>query len=512
MGFFAHGEGLLSETIDGAPMVTTANEPIIIIDDDTSIRKTLTLHFECQGYVVHQRHTGAEGLALIEELESGIIILDIRLPDANGLDILENIYRKKGRFYSIIVTAYPDMESTVRAVQNGVGEYIYKPIDIKEIDAAVVKGNQFLNNDDAGDASMIPIPLPSSPKPQFIGKSPVMKEIFKTVGMVSMSRTTVHIMGESGTGKELIARAIHQSSSDASEPFISINCSAIVDTLLESELFGHEKGAFTGAVTRKEGKFALAKNGVIFLDEIGEMDINLQAKLLRVLQEREFELVGGKETFRSNCRVISATNRDLAQLVSEGRFRKDLYYRLNVISVHLPPLRDRREDIPDLALFFIGSTCVNIGKEIKYISQDALTFLKEQEWSGNIRQLQNTLTNAVIMSNTDNITLAHLRTIIKPELRELQPEVKTPTTDAVHPGSSAQGAYRPRSLNDIEKEQIQLALDYTQWHKGKACDILGITRPRLERKIVKYGLKPEKLFSGFGMNASSSAPKRYSHE
>jgi two-component system response regulator AtoC len=486
-------------------MVQTATrEPILIIDDDTSICKTLMLHFECQGYEVFSRHTGSEGLAMLDSFESGIVILDIRLPDANGLNILETINQSEGRFYSIIVTAYPDMESTVRAVQNGVGEYIYKPIDINEIDAAVEKGNAFLTNDHGPKASMVPIPPPGNIKSRFIGKSQAMKDIFKTVGMVSMSKTTVHIMGESGTGKELIARAIHNSSADSKEPFISINCSAIVATLLESELFGHEKGSFTGAVTRKEGKFSQARHGVIFLDEIGEMDINLQAKLLRILQEREFELVGGKETFQSNCRVISATNKELSQLVKEGKFREDLFYRLNVISVHLPPLRDRREDISDLALFFIGATCKNIGKQINYISQDALDLLERQPWTGNIRQLQNVLTNAVIMANTDQISVEHLLSIIKPE--EATPRHEEPTnvpySDPIPSGTE----YHPRSLNEVEKEQIQMALNYTKWHKGNACDILGITRPRLERKIRKYKIAPQKMFSSRGETNDTYPP------
>ncbi|MBF0169709.1 MAG: sigma-54-dependent Fis family transcriptional regulator [Nitrospinae bacterium] len=486
-------------------MSTSELAPILIIDDDVSICKTLKLHFECQGHVVHQRHTGSEGIEMLEAFDTGVVILDIRLPDANGLDILESIHHQGSRFYSIIMTAYPDMESTVRAVQNGVGEYIYKPIDIHEIDSAVTKGIQFLTRDQKRTASMVPIPPPRATKPKFIGKSQAMKEIFKTVGMVSMSRTTVHIMGESGTGKELIARAIHQCSADAGQPFISINCSAIVETLLESELFGHEKGAFTGAVSRKEGKFALARSGVIFLDEIGEMDINIQAKLLRVLQEREYEMVGGKETFKSNCRVISATNRELSQMVKEKSFREDLYYRLNVISIHIPPLRDRREDIPDLALYFISSTCQSIGKEIRYISQDALNYLQEQSWTGNVRQLQNVLTNAVIMANTDRITLDQLLAISRPETALPQPagEVFQASPVAEAPGTN--GDYSPRSLHEVEKEQILKTLNHTRWHKGKTCDILGITRPRLERKIKKYRLKPEKIFSGSGMGDDSFA-------
>ncbi len=468
-------------------MVAAGLEPILIIDDDKSICKTLQLHFECMGYEVSMRHTGEEGLEMLEDFDSGIIILDLHLPDATGIEVLDRIKHTDGRFYSIIITAFPDMESTVKAVQGGVGEYIYKPIDIQELDKAITKGVEFLSGIGHAVSTLIPIPKYDSMKPQFIGKSQAMKEIFKAVGMVSMTKTTVHIMGDSGTGKELIARAIHKNSPYADEPFIPINCSAIVDTLLESELFGHEKGAFTGAVSRKEGKFSLAGRGVIFLDEIGEMDITLQAKLLRVLQEREFEMVGGKDTLISHCRIISATNRDLSKMVRAGTFREDLYYRLKVINIHLPPLNDHREDIPELALFFIARSSKDSGRKITHITQNAIDFLVGANWTGNIRELQNIITNAVVMSGSSQITLDVLKSIVKPAQGLAHADEDDDGIDIS--AVPKETLYRPRSLNEIEKEQIDLALNYTGWHKGKTCDILGLTRPRLERKIRKYNLK-----------------------
>lgn len=468
-------------------VATDNHVPIVIIDDDKSIGKTLKLHFERSGYAVTNTVCAKDGLLELETQDKAIVILDVRLPDANGVELLQEIRKTGGDYYSIIITAFPDMESTIKAVQNGVGEYIHKPIDIEEISDAVEKAAEFFKGRENKERKLIPIPALEDLGTQFIGKSQVMKEVFKTVGMVSMSKATAHVSGESGTGKELVARAIHQNSADRDEPFISVNCSAIVDTLLESELFGHEKGSFTGAIAQKEGKFSLARNGTIFLDEIGEMDINLQAKLLRVLQEREFERVGGKEKLRCSCRIISATNKDLEEAVRSGKFRDDLYYRLNVISIHIPPLRERKEDIPDLIFYFIAKSKIDTRRDIQYISTDAINFLMEQPWKGNVRQLENAITHAVIMTRGHTLTEDHFAAILKPE----DMNAESVTTPAGSPPSAGQmKGYKPRSLSDVENEQIRLALSYTKWHKGKACDILGITRPRLDRKIKKYGIKP----------------------
>lgn len=475
-----------------APEAAISNIPIVIIDDDKSISKTLKLHFSRQDYEVITTHTAYDGMSVLESLPRAIVILDVRLPDANGIELLKEIRNKGEEHYTIIITAFPDMESTIKAVQNGVGEYIYKPIDIGEIENAVTKALEYFQSKGEEDREFIPIPELSTGAPQFIGKSQTMKELFKTVGMVSMSKTTVHITGDSGTGKELVAKAIHRNSADREEPFISVNCSAIVETLLESELFGHVKGAFTGAISNKEGKFSLAKNGTIFLDEIGEMDINLQAKLLRVLQEREFEAVGGKEKLKANCRVVSATNKDLKQMVQEDSFREDLYYRLNVISIHIPPLRDRKEDIPDLTLYFIAKTNRETNRSVRFISREAMDFLVSQPWKGNVRQLENVITHAVIISRGDRLTKKHFSSILKPE--DMEPI--SVSYEASSPASTHSNGFRLKTLCDMEKEQIRQTLAHTKWHKGKACEILGITRPRLDRKLKKYGIKPTQVLVG----------------
>ena len=472
-----------------------ANEPILIIDDDKSICKTLKLHFERQGSTVITAHYAAEGMQALDSLSSAIIILDIRLPDGNGVDLLEKIRHKGDNYYSIIITAYPDMESTVKAVQSGVGEYIHKPLDIHEVDTAVENAKSFFSNFSDQEVPFIPVPEYDSNSSHFIGKSFTMKELFKTVGMVSMSKSTVHITGESGTGKELVAKAIHQNSKDRDAPFISINCSAIVDTLLESELFGHVRGAFTGAYNNKDGKFALARNGTIFLDEISQMSLNLQAKLLRVLQEREFEMVGGKETLKANCRIISATNNILEQMVKEGEFREDLYYRLKVINIHIPPLRDRRDDIPYLALHFISKTNNEINKKIQYISQDAIDFLVAREWTGNVRELENLITHVATMSHDDKLVKTQFTSLTMADIHEdvgkqIAPSQKSESSQSHKDGQT------PLSLNEIEKVQVENTLEHTKWHKGKACDILGISRPRLDRKIKKYDIKPKQFYLG----------------
>ncbi len=464
--------------------------PIVIIDDDKSICRTLKLHFEREGYDVKTIHNGQDGMDVLESVSSAIVILDLRLPDANGVDLLKKIHDMGKDFYSIIITAFPDMESTVKAVRNGVGEYIYKPIDIQELDRAIEVGGEFLSKYKNHDKSFIPVSHENAFSCQFIGKSHAMRKLFKTIGMVSMSRATVNVTGESGTGKELIAKAIHDNNSNHDEPFISVNCSAIVETLLESELFGHEKGSFTGAINRKEGKFSLARKGTIFLDEIGEMDINLQAKLLRVLQEREFERVGGQEKLKANCRVISATNKDLKQMVKEGLFREDLYYRLNVVSIHVPPLRDRKEDILELTPYFITKARREAEKEISFISQEAMDFLVERNWKGNVRQLENVITSAVVMCRSDRLTKDLFASLMNPHESGAEPDMATTAEPAF--ATIDENGYLPKSLVEMEKEQIRQALAYTKWHKGKACEILGITRPRLERKLNKYGLKPLK--------------------
>jgi len=317
---------------------------ILVIDDDVSIVETLEMYLSEEGHTVVTALTGTDGLNQYIKHNPDLVILDIRLPDIDGFTVLEDLQGEDENVKVIMITAFHDMDSTIRAMKGGAFDYIHKPINIEELEMAIEKAlkTQEMERKISG---LLSEPSRSFKVGDIVANNREMKEIFKIIGVVSQSKTTVLVQGESGTGKELIARVIHNNTSP-DEPFIAVNCSAIVETLLESELFGHEKGSFTGAFTRKLGKFELARNGTVFLDEISEMSLNLQAKLLRVLQEMEFERVGGKDRIKVNARIIAATNKELPALVKEGKFREDLFYRLNIVSIRLPPLRERREDIP----------------------------------------------------------------------------------------------------------------------------------------------------------------------
>jgi two-component system, NtrC family, response regulator AtoC len=443
---------------------------ILIIDDDKSICESLSLYLSEEGFTVGVAYTALEGLRKNQTESWDVIILDILLSDANGLDVLKSIKDKNPDTSVIMITAFHDMPTTVRAMKLGAVEYIHKPLEIDELEAAI---GRVLKRKSGGHKGQATIPLsPNFRNSDIVGKSRSMKEVFKTIGIVSQSKTTVLIEGESGTGKELIARAIHEHT-DKSRPFISINCSAIVETLMESELFGHERGAFTGATYQKQGKFELADSGTLFLDEIGDMSSNMQVKLLRVMQEREFERVGGKERIKTDVRIIAATNKSLKEQVSQGLFREDLFYRLNVIQIHVPSLRERREDIPLLVDYLIHKLNRELNKRISRIQSRALQSLVDRDWPGNVRQLENVLRRAVVHSHGDVL---------------LEESLDEPADAPMRPESHA-GSAPIKLLDEVEKEHILIALKFTGGNRGKVCELLGISRPTLQRKIRKYGIE-----------------------
>ena len=304
-----------------------------------------------------------------------------------------------------------------------------------------------------------------------------MKEVFKSIGMVSQSRVTVLVLGESGTGKELVARAVHRASPDAAAPFIAVNCAALVETLLESEMFGHERGAFTGAVSARKGKVELAGTGTLFLDEIGELSPRMQGKLLRLLEEREYSPVGSGKTLRSDARFITATNLDLAARVKEGEFREDLYYRLHVVNLGLPPLRERLDDVGPLVEHLLRRINREVRKGIRRVTSDVMDALIAFDWPGNVRQLENVLMKAVVMAQGDTLTLA-----------DLPAEIAAGRTNGE--GAETGGETGHMSLKDIERRHIEEVLASTGWHKGRACEILGISRPRLERRLREFAIEP----------------------
>jgi len=455
---------------------------ILVIDDDKSISESLELYLSEEGYEVITANTGTEGLNKALQMSPDIVILDIRLPDIDGFTVLEDIREDNEEAKVIMITAHHDMETTIRAMKEGAFDYIHKPINIDELDIAIQKALKTLDMEKKIDG-LLTEPSRNFKVGDIIGTGKAMREIFKTIGVVSQSRTTVLIQGESGTGKELIARVIHNNTS-STEPYIAINCSAIVDTLLESELFGHEKGSFTGAISRKPGKFELARYGTVFLDEISEMSLNLQAKLLRVLQEMEFERVGGKDRVKVNARIIAATNKDLKTLVEEGKFRDDLYYRLNIVTIHIPALRERKEDIPLLIDYLLRKINRDLHKKIVGVSRDMMDVFMEYHWPGNVRELENLLVRAAVVAKGQVLGSEDFPDLLGRDKGE----------GARRPAGSDAAADEDtglETLDDIEEKHIRRVIARVGKNKGEICEVLGISRPTLERKLEKYGIEFE---------------------
>jgi len=451
-------------------------ETLLIIEDSESLRELLKAHLldhsrDRDAFTVETAATFAEARQILQRIHPALILCDMRLPDGNGVDLLPELKRLSGQAPVVIMTAHSDMESTIRAMKNGAFDYLPKPFSPKEVELVLHRALDLRRETRRAAILAVDTSAPNLAS-EIVAESPQMQAIIKQVGKIAASRATVLIQGESGTGKELIARVIHEYSSDEPKPFIGINCSAIVDTLLESELFGHEKGAFTGATHTKYGRFELAEDGTIFLDEIGEMSLPLQAKLLRVLQEREFERVGGVQRLPLRARIIAATNRDLEQEVREKRFRADLYQRLKVVTIELPPLRERPDDIPKLVQRLLARIGARLGKRITRVSEDLIEELKRLPWPGNVRELENALIRAVVMAPGEVL------------LKEHFPFPKP----APLPPPMVREAPRLLSLAEAERQAILQALEASRWHKGRACQILGISRPTLDRKIQKFGI------------------------
>src|SRR3954469_4775475 len=439
-------------------------ERILIVDDDRSIRELLSMHLEERGYAVSVASTGAEGFQLVEETSPSAIILDMRLPDMSGIDLIPELRKRAGETPVLMITAHHDMSTTILAMKAGAFDYIHKPIDIEAFDVALDRALEVSRLSKGADVVSVESQRPFR-MDDLVGTSPAMQQLFKDVGRVAASRATVLIQGESGTGKELIARVIH-SYSAPQKPFIGINCSAIVDTLLESELFGHEKGAFTGALQTKPGKFELAEDGSMFLDEIGELSQNLQAKLLRVLQEREVERVGGVRRIPIRARILAATNRDLAGEVHAGRFREDLYQRLKVVTLRLPTLRERIEDIPLLVEHLLVKINQRLHKNLRRVPREVIERLQQRSWPGNVRELENVLTRAAVLSQGEMLLEEHL---VESGSSPRRPDARA---EAV-----PQADGRIATLDEVEREHIARVWTMTRGHKGRTCQTLGISRP-----------------------------------
>ncbi len=439
---------------------------VLIIDDDPLIRKTLSSHLVKKGFEVGQAEFGDEGIRMFSETCPDLVILDIRLPDADGIEVLRKIKEMNSRAYVLIMTAYDDMKTTVDAIKLGAFEYLVKPLNYIDLDLTVEKAIQVRSLEEKV-SYLVEEKQKEYTIDNIIGRSPQMREVFKLIGSVANTRTNVLLQGESGTGKELEAKAIHYNSPYRDEPFIVINCSAISDTLLESELFGHVKGAFTDAVCETRGKFEIAGKGTLFLDEIGDISPNLQSKLLRVIETRDFMKVGGERVLKTEARIIAATNHDLKSLIQKGQFREDLYYRLKVVEIHLPPLRERKEDIPELAAYLLAKINRELRKNVRKVPPEVIHLLSELPWRGNVRELENALTRAVILAKGD---------VVLKENLPLEPVEKK-----FFPGELG-------PLREVEKSYIQHVLIATRGSKTRTCQILQISRPTLDKKIKEYNL------------------------
>jgi two-component system nitrogen regulation response regulator GlnG len=459
-------------------------KPVWVVDDDRSIRWVFEKALGREGIPFRTFGTAQDALAALETEAPQVLVSDIRMPGTSGLDLLQAVKAKHPSLPVIIMTAYSDLESAVAAFQGGAFEYLPKPFDVDQAVELIRRALDESLREEAGEEA-------PATTPEILGQAPSMQEVFRAIGRLSQSNATVLITGESGSGKELVARALHRHSPRAAKPFVAINAAAMPKDLLESELFGHERGAFTGAQQMRRGRFEQAEGGTLFLDEIGDMPFDLQTRLLRVLSDGHFYRVGGHQPLKANVRVIAATHQDLEARVREGLFREDLYHRLNVIRLRLPPLAERREDVPLLARHFLAKSGRELGIEPKRLSDDAMAFLAAYEWPGNVRQLENVCHWLTVMAPGQSIELADL----PPELR--QDTARSPETD----WTAALAREVERALvrgeaglmdsmtRTFERILISKALAHTGGRRIEAAQLLGIGRNTITRKIAELGIE-----------------------
>ena len=467
------------------------NEKVLIVDDDESVRWVLKKSLEKEGLTAVLAQDAGEAFEQLNEGGIAIVLMDIRMPGMSGFEALDKIQREGKGVSVIIMTAQATMQNAIEAMRRGAFDYITKPFDLDEVNLLVRKAIDVRRL--SQEVTALRAEVREKYEGGLVGNTPAMQEIYKTIGRVAESDATVLIHGESGTGKELVARAIHYHSKRAGRPFVAVNSAAIPSELLESELFGHEKGAFTGAVIRKIGKFEAAAGGTMFLDEIGDMSLPLQGKLLRVLQEREFERVGGTESIRTDVRVIAATHQNLEKAVREKRFREDLFYRLNVIQLNIPPLRKRKDDIPPLAEYFMQKHQSGQGKP-RVLTPETLKVLRAYDWPGNVRELENAVQRAITLSQGDKIFPDSLPPqIFKPghgvglSFENFLEEKLSDLVDRM--GGLEVGDIYSMVVQRVEKPLITLVLKKTEGNQVRAANLLGINRNTLRKKIKELGIK-----------------------
>ncbi|MBX7115643.1 MAG: sigma-54 dependent transcriptional regulator [Myxococcaceae bacterium] len=455
---------------------------VLVVDDEANLRKVLAAMLRKDGYEVTVAADGEQALAEFQKNGADVVVTDLVMPKLGGMELLKAVNAQRGDVPVIIITAHGTVDNAVEAIKRGAFDYITKPFEHAEIQAVVAKAarTQAANQDRVGPEGKA--------RNAIIGDSPEMHEIFKIIDKVADTPSTVLITGESGTGKELIATALHDGSARRDKPLIRINCAAIPKDLMESELFGYERGAFTGAVTSKPGRFELADGGTLFLDEVGEIPLEMQVKLLRVLQESEFERVGGIKTTRVDVRLIAATNRDLKKEVEAGRFRGDLFFRINVVPLLLPPLRDRMADIPMLVSHFIEKFNKRLNKRIEGISEEALALLKGYSWPGNIRELENMMERVIVFADGPHIVARDLPDTVRGSAATAgtSPSETSPTRGE----TSLKDAVRFAQA-EVEKAMIVKALEATVGNVTRAAKLLQISRKSLQTKMKEFGLRDD---------------------
>ncbi len=451
----------------------TDRPAILIVDDEKNTREGLARALRGD-YAVAEAENGQRALEWLETHSADVVLSDLRMPGMDGMALLSRLLGREPRPVLILLTAYGNIETAVEAMKRGAYDFLAKPVNLDRLELLLKRALAERRLD--AENQRLKAQLDSKYGfGNIVGDSPAMQEVFETIRRVAPTRATVLIQGESGTGKELVARALHQCSPRAEGPFVPVHCAALAPTLLESELFGHERGAFTGAVERRRGRFEMADGGTLFLDEIGEIDPALQVKILRVLEERKFERVGGTETVSVDVRLVAATNRDLRKLVAEGKFREDLFYRLYVVNLTLPPLREREGDIVRLVQHYLKTLSEENGKKVAGITAEAMDALAAYSWPGNVRELRNVIERMVVLGSGDRLTVRDLPAALR-------------AGDGAAGGTSRAG----RALRDAERQLIEEALRRHKGHRTKAAQDLGISRRTLHRKLNEFGLRDSK--------------------
>jgi DNA-binding NtrC family response regulator len=450
-------------------MTTMPRERILIVDDEANARTALAELLRDEGYAVETAADGFKALPKLDDFAPDVVVTDLKMPGMSGLELMEKVRERDANCVVIVMTAFGAIETAVQAMRQGAADYLTKPVNVDEL--SLVLKRELERKRLRTEAGQLRERLSERHRiSNIIGSSPPMQQVFDTVLQVAPSRASVLITGESGTGKELIAAAIHEHSPRAKGPFVKLHCAALAESLLESELFGHERGAFTGAIGRREGRFEQANGGTIFLDEIGEISPATQVKLLRFLQEHEFERVGGNQTIKVDVRIVAATNRDLLQRVKDNHFREDLYYRLNVVSIEMPALRERPSDIPLLASHFLQKYARENGKTVDGFTDDALSQLANYAWPGNVRELENAVERAVVVAKKPRIGVEDLSPAIATAARR-------PDGMPAIPGST---------MDDLERFAILKTLEHTGGSTSRAAEMLGISPRTIQYRLQQY--------------------------